>query len=101
MVCGVWCVVFGVWGGWGGGGGGGGGPDCVLHEGVCPATRTLAPNSGGRTPGSGNSRRPRHTFPALMAGVNPGPVLVHKALQAHPSSQPTSLHDHRDVKNNR
>ena len=24
----------------------------VLHEGVCPATRTLAPNSGGRTPGS-------------------------------------------------
>ena len=24
----------------------------VLHEGVCPTTRTLAPNSGGRTPGS-------------------------------------------------
>ena len=24
----------------------------VLHERVCPATRTLAPNSGGRTPGS-------------------------------------------------
>ena len=24
----------------------------VLHEGVCPATRTHAPNSGGRTPGS-------------------------------------------------
>ena len=24
----------------------------VLHEGVCPATRTSAPNSGGRAPGS-------------------------------------------------
>ena len=27
-----------------------------------------------------SSRRPRHPFPALMAGVNPGPVPVHRAL---------------------
>ena len=44
-----------------------------------------------------SSRRPRHPFSALMAGVNPGPVPVHRAPQAHPSSQLTSLHDHRDV----
>ena len=29
-----------------------------------------------------DSRRPRHPFPALMAGVNPGPVPVHRALPA-------------------
>ena len=42
-----------------------------------------ASNSGGRTPGSQDSRRPRrprHPFPALMPGVNPGPVPVHRAL---------------------
>ena len=29
-----------------------------------------------------SSRRPRHPLPVLMAGVNPGPVPVHRALQA-------------------
>ena len=27
-----------------------------------------------------SSRRPRQPFPTLMAGVNPGPVPVHRAL---------------------
>ena len=38
------CVVYEFVGGWVGGwvcGGGGGGSDFVLHEGVCPATRTV------------------------------------------------------------
>ena len=38
-----------------------------------------ATNSGGRTPGSQTPRRPRHPFPHLMVGANPGPVPVHKA----------------------
>ena len=38
--------------------------------------------SGGRTPGSQDSRRPRHPFPALMAGVSPGRVPVHTALKS-------------------
>ena len=29
-----------------------------------------------------SSRRPRHPFPALMAGVSPGRVPVHTALPA-------------------
>ena len=52
----------------------------VLHEGVCPATRTLAPNLGGRTPGSKLPASP-HPFPALMAGVRNGRVPVHTALK--------------------
>ena len=52
------------------------------------ATQLLAMNSGGRSPGSRNSRRPRHPFPAPMAGVNPGPVPVHRALPTRrPSHQ--------------
>ena len=31
-----------------------------------------------------SSRRPRHPFPALMAGVNPGRVPVYTALKNHP-----------------
>ena len=30
-----------------------------------------------------SSRRPRHPFPALMAGVNPGRVPVYTALKSH------------------
>ena len=33
-----------------------------------------------------SSRRPRHPFLALMAGVNPGPVPVHRALPATKAS---------------
>ena len=31
-----------------------------------------------------SSRRPRHPFPALMAGVNPGRVPVYTALKKKP-----------------
>ena len=34
-----------------------------------------------------NSRRPRHPFPTLMAGVNPGPVPVHRALPPSASTR--------------
>ena len=37
--------------------------------------------------GRRDSRRPRHPFPALMTGVNPRPVPVHRALEAQPPSQ--------------
>ena len=37
-----------------------------------------------------DSGRPRHPFPALLAGVNPGSVPVHIAPQAHP--QPPEMH---------
>ena len=61
------------------GGCGGCGSDLVLHEGVCPATRTHAPNCAGERLGA-SSRRPRHPFPALMAGETPGRVPVYTAL---------------------
>ena len=31
-----------------------------------------------------SSRRPRHPFPALMAGETPGRVPVYTALKSHP-----------------
>ena len=40
-----------------------------------------ASHSGGRTPGSQDSRRPRHPVSALMAGVNHGPVPLHRAYR--------------------
>ena len=58
-----------------------------------------APNSGGRTAGSQDSRRPRHPFPALMAGVNPGPVPVHRALPRTMSTQHLLLHTNGHVNN--
>ena len=56
---------------------------CVTH--VSVERPAHASNSGDRSPGSqitreSDSRRPRHPFSALMAGVNPGPVPVHRAL---------------------
>ena len=39
----------------------------MFHEGVCPATRTHAPNWVAEHLGA-SSRRPGHPFPALMAG---------------------------------
>ena len=49
----------------------------VLHEGVCPATRTLAPNSGGRTPGSKLPASPP-PLPRPDGGVQPWPcTCVH------------------------
>ena len=57
---------------------------------LCRYERTAhAPNWVAERLGA-SSRRPRHPFPALMAGVNPGPVPVHRALQAHP--QPSEMH---------
>ena len=44
---------------------------CVLHEGVCPAKRTVAPNYGGRVP----------------VDTTPGPAPVCRALKIHPSFQ--------------
>ena len=68
-----------------GGGGGGGGADLVYDVCVSPYALTMhAPNSVGRTPGSQDSRRPRHPFPALMAGETPGRVPVYTALKTHP-----------------
>ena len=43
-----------------------------------------------------SSRRHRHPFPALMAGVNPGRVSVHTALKTT-SRQHLSLHHDRHV----
>ena len=42
-----------------------------------------------------SSRRPRHPFPAMMAGVNPGRVPVHRAPKAQLTSPLTSQHEHR------
>ena len=64
------------------GGCGGCGSDCVFHEGVCPATRTHAPNWVAEHLGA-SSRCPRQPFPALMAGETPGRVPVYTAL-THP-----------------
>ena len=55
----------------------------VLHEGVCPATRTLALDSGGRTPGSKLPASPP-LLPRPDGGgrrVNPGTVPVYRALK--------------------
>ena len=40
---------------------------------LCRYERTARATNSGRTPGSQDSRCPRHTFPALMAGVKPWP----------------------------
>ena len=43
-----------------------------------------------------SSRRPRHPFPALMAGETPGRVLVYTALNSHPinpRTAPVELHN--------
>ena len=68
---------------------GGGGSDLVLHEGVCPATRTHAPNWVAEHLGA-SSRRPRHPFPALMAGVTHGRAPVYTALQPHHKTTTTT-----------
>ena len=81
-----WCGGGGVWWWWcvGGGGGGGGvwwwyGPLCYTRESVLPRALVhlirVAEHLGA------SSRRPRHPFPALMAGVNPGRVPVCTALK--------------------
>ena len=43
---------------------------CVLHERVCPATSTVAPNHGGRVP----------------VDTTPGPAPVCRALKTHPNT---------------
>ena len=80
---------------------------CSLNDVSVHAIQQNAPNSGGRSPGESDSRRPRHPFSALMAGVNPGPVPVHRAPQAHlqppkmhlrhPIEQAEHLHDFHDL----
>ena len=45
----------------------------VVEVVVVVVVGTDVPNSGGRTPASQDSRRPRHPFPAVMAGVKPWP----------------------------
>ena len=81
-VCGGvwWCVV--VW--W-----------CVWYESlrsrrVCPGACLRATNWVAEHLGA-SSRRPRHPFPALMAGVNPGRVPVYTALPANPESSTGTL----------
>ena len=55
---------------------------------VSPYAPTMhAPNLGARSPES-KFPRPRHPFPALMAGVNTGPVPVHRALPTHTKFTP-------------
>ena len=46
-----------------------------------------------------SSRQPRHPFSALMAGVRPGPVPVHRALPRHLEQASRNLLDlpNRDV----
>ena len=65
---------------------------CVLHEGVCPAKRTVAPNYGGRVP----------------VDTTPGPAPVCRALKNLPiipaveaDSWNRSLRHHNDVHNRR
>ena len=73
---------------------------CSLYDVSVHAIQQYAPNSNGRTPGSRKSRRPRHPFPALMAGVKTGRVPVYTALKGkpvdeQPTSPLTSQHEHR------
>ena len=77
MVCGAWCLcaVCVVWCG---------GVVVVVRT-VCLTYVSVhirqrdAPNWVAEHLGA-SSRRPRHPFPALMAGVNPGRVPVHRTL---------------------
>ena len=62
----------------------------VLHEGVCPATRTHAPNWVAEHLGA-SSRRPRHPFPALMAGVTQAVYLCTRPKKAFPSRHEQQL----------
>ena len=50
--------------------------ECVLPRALLHLIRVA------EHPGT-SSRRPRHPFPALMAGVSPGRVFVHTALKSH------------------
>ena len=54
---------------------------CLTHVSVHIRPRD-APNWVAERLGA-SSRRPRHPFPALMAGVSPGRVPVHTALKNH------------------
>ena len=89
----MWCGV--VWSGvvcvGRGEGERGGGEEVVvvvvrtLEYGVCVspyAPTTDAPNWVAEHLGA-SSRRPRHPFPALMAGETPGRVPVYTALKTH------------------
>ena len=98
----VWGAVGGwVGGGWGGrrGRGGGGGEvvvvvvlTTVLRTCLCRCERIAhAPNWVAESLGA-SSRRPRHPFPALMAGVSPGRVPVHTALKNQTPRRPTRAH---------
>ena len=69
----------------------------VLHEGVCPATRTLVPNSGGRTPGASSgvpatpSRRDGSCQPwpcACAHGPKKSPTQLHRAATVFSTSAP-------------
>ena len=66
------------------------GSDLVLHEGVCPATRTHAPNWVAEHLGA-SSRRPRHPFPALMAGEPQAVYLCTRPKKAFPSHHELQL----------
>ena len=61
-------------------GGGGCGADRVYMENLCRWTMTMQLIRVAERLGA-SSWRPRHPFPALMAGVNPGRVPVDTALQ--------------------
>ena len=51
---------------------------------VCPGSCLRAANWVAEHLGE-SSRRPRHPFPALMTGVNPGRVPVHTAVKTQTS----------------
>ena len=73
-----------------GGGGGGGGTDrCVDDVSLSISHHEHAPNWVAEHLGA-SSRRPRHPFPALMAGVTPGRVPVYTALKTHPINPRTT-----------
>ena len=61
----------------------------VLHEGVCPATRTVAPNSGGRTPGGKLPGLPP-PLPRPDGGGQPWPcACAHGPKKSDPSTSNT------------
>ena len=62
----------------------------MLHEGVCPATRTHAPNWVAEHLGA-SSRRPRHPFPALMAREPQAVYLCTRPKKAFPSHHELQL----------
>ena len=70
-------------------GGGGGGTSHSQHGVSVQARADYAPNWVAEHLGA-SSRRPRHPFPALMAGETPGRVPVYTALKTHPVNPRTA-----------